>query len=111
MSVLSSACIFAIEKNTIHSIDIEVFRCNNTKNLLLYEKTEQDYYSSDKVKKTILPDEPISLKGKLLRLVDVYKAISSINLKTYLCLSYWAGSVSALPKPRYSSLANVILYG
>lgn len=31
MSVLSSACIFAIEKNTIHSIDIEAFRCNNTK--------------------------------------------------------------------------------
>ncbi len=53
--------------------------CGYEVNLLLYEKTEQDYYSSDKVKKTILPDEPISLKGKLLRLVDVYKAISSIN--------------------------------
>lgn len=53
--------------------------CGYEVNLLLYEKTEQDYYSSDKVKKTILPDEPISLKGKLLRLVDVYKAISSIK--------------------------------
>ena len=47
--------------------------------LLLYEKTESDYYSSDKVKKTILPNETLSLKGKMLRVIDVYKAISNIN--------------------------------
>ena len=98
MSVLSSACIFAIEKNTIHSIDIEVFRCNNT-------KKHFDCPSGSIMKHL----------REFVTSVPEYrrtgKAISSINLKTYLCLSYWAGSVSALPKPRYSSLANVILYG
>ena len=53
--------------------------CGYDIHVLVYEEYCDDYYLSEKVKKHVLPYEPLSIKGKVLRIRDMKQKLKSIS--------------------------------
>ena len=87
--------LFCDSKDTTYFSDIQLFTYNTTKKrntLTVFVAASWLIWEN--------------LYPQFLNTAEQAGETSNTNLKTYSCLSYWAGSVSVLPGLKYFNLAN-----